>query len=318
MLKVGQLMAFNEVMLTGSISEAARHLHRTQSSVSATIASIEEDLGMQLFERKGGRLHPVPEARYLHNECGEILRRLETLSDNMHRMKSLQTGELHIASMPGPSVFFLPNLIARHGISQPEVCSNVVSRSSEGVYRLMSGQRYDVGLADYIPELSSEASLIDTEVFEFRCLCALPESHRLRGKETITPEDLTGLPLATLGREHAVFDEVTNIFAQSGSTPDIRYMTQYFLSLLNYVEQGLACAVVDPISAESYRLYKEGALRLHFKRLEPAVYFRMAMLTPKHRPCSMIAKHFARGLKVNLEAIRDAGLDQDHGPSSET
>ena len=146
MLKVNQLMAFNEVMLTGSISEAARHLHRTQSSVSATIAGIEEELGMQLFERKGGRPHPVPEAQYLHNECGEILRRLETVSDNIHRMKSLQTGELHIASMPGPSVFFLPNLIARHCASQPDVSSNLVSRSSEGVYRLMSGQRYDVGL----------------------------------------------------------------------------------------------------------------------------------------------------------------------------
>ena len=308
MLKVNQLMAFNEVMLTVSVSEAARHLHRTQSSVSATIAGIEEELGMQLFERKGGRLHPVPEAQYLHNECGEILRRLETVSENMHRMKSLQTGELHIASMPGPSVFFLPNLIARHCASQPDVSSNLVSRSSEGVYRLMSGQRYDVGLADYIPELSSEGSLVDTEVFEFRCLCALPENHRLCDRETVTPDDLEGQALATLGREHAVFDEVARIFAQAGSTPSVRYMTQYFLSLLNYVEHGLACAVVDPISAESYRLYNKGASSLRFKPLEPTAYFRMAMLTPKHRPRSMIAKHFTSHLKATLNSIRDSRL----------
>ncbi len=302
-------MAFNEVMLTGSISEAARHLHRTQSSVSATIAGIEEELGMQLFERKGGRLHPVPEAQYLHNECGEILRRLETVSDNMHRMKSLQTGELHIASMPGPSVFFLPNLIARHCASQPDVSSNLVSRSSEGVYRLMSGQRYDVGLADYIPELASEGSLIDTEVFELRCLCALPENHPLSNQDRITPANLQGLPLATLGREHAVFDEVAATFAQSGSTPNIRYMTQYFLSLLNYVEQGLACAVVDPISAETYRLNRDGESKLHFLPLEPTVHFRIAMLTPKHRPRSMIAKHFAERLKATLSSIRNSSLE---------
>ena len=309
MLKINQLLAFNEVMLTGSISEAARHLYRTQSSVSATIAGIEEDLGMQLFERRNGRLHPVPEAHYLHNECGEILRRVETLSENMHRMKSLQTGELHIASMPGPSVFFLPNLIAQYVDSQPEVRSTVVSRSSEGVYRLMSGQRYDIGLADYNPELSSEASLIDTEAYEFRCLCALPETHHLRDKDRITPEDLEGVPLATLGQEHAVFDEITGIFARSGLTANIRYMTQYFLSLLSYVEHGLACAIVDPITAESYRLYKEGASRIEFKRLEPAAYFRVAMVTPKHRPSSMIAKHFASRLRTRLESIRDADLE---------
>lgn len=305
MLKVTQLMAFNEVMLTGSISEAARHLHRTQSSVSATIAGIEEELGMKLFERKGGRLHPVPEAQYLHNECGEILRRLEIVSDNMHRMKSLQTGELHIASMPGPSVFFIPNMIAQHGASQPNIRSNVVSRSSEGVYRLMAAQRYDVGVADYIPALSAEASLIDSQVFELRCLCALPEGHPLEDNGVITPKDLEGLPLATLGQEQAVYTEVMGIFAQGGLTPNIRYMTQYFLPLLTYVEQGLACAVVDPITAESYRIYKEGRMRLHFKRLDPAVYFRVVLITPKHRPSSIIAKHFAERLKTALESICD-------------
>ena len=305
MLKVSHLSAFNEVMLTGSVSEAARHLHRTQSSVSATIAGIEEELGMQLFERRGGRLHPVPEARYLHTECGEILRRLQTVSENMHRMKSLQTGELHIASMPGPSIFLLPNLIARLCDSQPDIRSNLVSRSSEGVYRLMSGQRHDVGLADFIPELSSEASLIDTEVFEFRCLCALPANHPLRDREFIAPADLEGQPLAILGRGHAVFDQVASVFAQSGSTPDIRYMTQYFLSLLNYAEQGLACAIVDPISTESYRHFKKDASGLCFRRLEPAVYFRMAMLTPRHRPRSIIARHFTGRLRATLESIRD-------------
>ena len=303
MLKVAQLMAFNEVMLTGSISEAARHLHRTQSSVSATIAGIEEELGMQLFERKGGRLHPVPEAQYLHNECGEILRRLETVSENMHRMKSLQTGELHIASMPGPSVFFIPDLIARQGASQPKIRSNLVSRSSEGVYRLMAAQRYDVGIADYIPALSAEASLIDSQVFELRCLCALPEGHPLKDCGVITPKDLEGQPLATLGQEQAVYTDVTGIFAQGGIAPNIRYTTQYFLPLLTYVEQGLACAVVDPITAESYRIYKEDHPKLHFKPLDPAVYFRMVLITPKHRPSSIIAKDFTERLKAALESI---------------
>lgn len=304
MLKVNQLRAFNEVMLTGSISEAARHLHRTQSSVSATIAGIEEDLGMQLFERKGGRLHAVPEAQYLHNECSEILRRLETVSENMHRMKSLQTGELHIASMPGPSVFFIPNLIARQGVLQPNVRSNVVSRSSEGVYRLMAAQRYDVGLADYLAARSTEASLIDNQVFEFRCLCALPEDHPLSGSDVVTPKDLEGFPLAILSQDQAVHGDVDRIFAQTGSTPNIRYLTQYFLSLLNYVERGLACAVIDPITAESYRIYKEGRSRLHFRPLEPAVYFRVVLITPKHRPASIIAKHFIERLQTALEAIR--------------
>lgn len=300
MLKINQLQAFNEVMLTGSISEAARHLHRTQSSISATIAGIEDELDMQLFERRGGRLHPIPEARYLHNECVEILRRLETVSDNMHRMKSLQTGELHIASMPGPSVFFLPALLAQNLSARRNVRSNLVSRSSEGVYRLVAGQRYDVGLADYIPELSSETPLIDVEVFEFNCVCAIRDDHELAAREVINPADLQMHPLATLGEELSVHSEVQNAFARQGLTPNICHMTQYFLSLLNYVEQGLACAIVDPISAKSYQDYTEGSTSLSFKRFEPDVKFRTAMLIPKHRTRSKIAEHFTAVLRKAL------------------
>lgn len=303
MLKLNQLQAFNEVMLTGSISQAARHLHRTQSSISATIAGIEDDLQMKLFERRGGRVHPVPEARYLHSECGEILRRLETVSENMHRIRSLQTGELNIATMPGPSVFFLPNLIANHGLDHPNVRTNVVSRSSEGVYRLMAGQRYDIGLADYIPEFSTEATLINTDLFEFRCLCVVLESHPLATNDTVTPQDLSGVTMATLGEEHAVHGEIHRVFAQFNFQPNIRHTTQYFLSLFTYVEQGLACAIVDPVSLESYRLHKNGDVRLKVLGIEPEIPFRMGLITPKHRPASTLSNYFHDSISNALERV---------------
>ena len=304
MLKVSQILAFNEVMLTGSISQAARHLHRTQSSISATIAGIEDELQMSLFERRNGRLHPVPEAHYLQNECAEILRRLETVSDNMHRIKSLQSGELHIASMPGPSVFFLPNLIAQHGSERPDVRTNLVSRSAEGVYRLISSQHYDFGLADYSPDQTNESSLIDSEVFEFRCQCALHADHPLADNPVLSPRDLDTVPLATLSAENSVHTEIQNAFAQQGLRPGIRHTTQYFLSLFNYVEKKLACAIVDPISIESYRAYKESKQTpLLFRPFSPAVYFRVALITPRHRPSSVIAGHFHSLITKSFKSI---------------
>ncbi len=60
-------------MLTGNVSQAARNLHRTQPSISALISGLEQELGMRLFERRKGQLHPVPEARYLLEETIAIL-----------------------------------------------------------------------------------------------------------------------------------------------------------------------------------------------------------------------------------------------------
>ena len=54
-----QLRAFQQVMLTGSMTEAAHNLGRTQPAISALIAGLEETVGYPLFGRRGGRLHPV-------------------------------------------------------------------------------------------------------------------------------------------------------------------------------------------------------------------------------------------------------------------
>ena len=296
-MKLNQLRAFHEVMLVGSVSEAARNLHRTQSSISTTIASLENDLDMQLFERRNGRLHPVPEAQYLHHECSELLRRLETINQNMHRIKAMEDGEVNIASMPGPIFFLLPELIARHGADHPDVRSTLVSRSSDGVYRLMAAQQYDIGIADYDPVMSAETSLITTSVFRFNCLCALPADDALAEKDVITPMDLSGRVLATLFKEHPTYAETVQVFSQMGCALNVRFLTQYFIPLLTYVEKGLACAIVDPLAAESYRLYKDGNLRVRFRPIEPAIHFNVAVILPAYRPASMIAKYFAAHLK---------------------
>ena len=68
-MNLKQMTAFREVVLTGSVSEAARNLNRTQPSVSHMIATLEDSLGLKLFVRRNGRLHPVPEAMYLLEEC---------------------------------------------------------------------------------------------------------------------------------------------------------------------------------------------------------------------------------------------------------
>ena len=44
-LNLKQLSAFREVMLTGSVSEAARNLYRTQPAISSMIAGLEENIG---------------------------------------------------------------------------------------------------------------------------------------------------------------------------------------------------------------------------------------------------------------------------------
>ena len=128
-MNLKQLAAFREVMLTGSVSEAARNLYRTQPAISSMIAGLEEDLGFELFSRRGGRLHPVPEAHYLFEEVTAILGRLDSTERIMKSIRDLEQGTLRIVSMPGPSVCLLPALISRFVGGRPGIKTSLITRS---------------------------------------------------------------------------------------------------------------------------------------------------------------------------------------------
>ena len=85
-MNLSQLSAFREVMLCGTVSQAARNLGRTQPAISTAIASLEDELGMPLFERRSRRLHPVPEAHYLLAEATEIIGRMDTARENLQNL----------------------------------------------------------------------------------------------------------------------------------------------------------------------------------------------------------------------------------------
>ena len=301
-----QLTAFREVMLTGSISEAARNLLRTQPAISSLIAGLEADIGVKLFVRHGARIHPNPEAHFLFDEGNEILSRLETVKKTMKSISDLESGVIRIVSMPGPSVFFLPDLISRFVDGKKKIQVTLSSRSSAQAQRLIANQQFDVGLADYGFGVADDSRLIHHENISFQGLCAVPADDILAKKELISAADLNGRPMAAPDRSHPIHANIRAAFENEGATFDFRFENQFFLPAFTYVERGMACAIVDPLSAESYQLYKKSPRQIVFKPFSPAVQIVITLMSPAHRPLSNIAQAFIAELRRELYRIRDA------------
>lgn len=299
-MNLKQMTAFKELMRTGTVSEAAKNLGRTQPAISHLIASLEDEVGIKLFERRGGRLHPVPETSYLLEECEAVFRRIDLISENLARIKSLETGELRVVSMPGPSSILMPDIVSRFANAQSNIKTTLLSRSSEAVRQLVSAQQFDLGLADHEPGTSSEGTLLDAEVFTFNCLCAIPAQHSLAKKSQITPADLADVPIASLFSEHQTHKETERAFAMEGLKLAPQYETNLFTMLLTFVQQEAACAIIDPLTAESYRLFVGNDDRVVFRPLDAHVTFNVEKLTPGHRPSSVIAEAFDEHLRQEL------------------
>ncbi|MBI1495091.1 LysR family transcriptional regulator [Halocynthiibacter styelae] len=286
-----QLAVFYEVMKTGSVSEAARNLLRTQPAVSAAIKGLERELGLELFRREGRRMVPVPEALYLLDEATEILSRLEAAQQNMTNMRDQNSGALRIAAMPGPSSFLLPDFISQFVADRPKVRVSLLTRSSPQVRAMMATGSYDLGFADASGHGVNQ-NLYFSEEMPGRCLCAVPQNHRLAKKDSISIADLDGEPMGALQPGHSTYIETVRAFTRERADFNLRFDAQFFLPLFHFVEAGQACAIVDPLSAESYLRSRGADSKILFLPLQSEIDMWYSVLFPKNRPLSQLAQSF--------------------------
>ncbi|MDB5791107.1 MAG: LysR family transcriptional regulator [Massilia sp.] len=86
-LSLDALLTVDTIARRGSFSAAAKDLFRVPSTISYTVSKLEEDLGVQLFERFGPRVVLTPageellkEGRYLLKAAGDLERRVRRVA----------------------------------------------------------------------------------------------------------------------------------------------------------------------------------------------------------------------------------------------
>lgn len=301
-LSIRQLQTFREIMRSGSVTGAAGVLGRTQPSVSAMLASLEAELGFDLFERRKGRLIPKPEAHFFFEETQEILDRVNRSAQTMREIGDLERGRLKIACMPGPSLFLMPRIVADFVKDRPDVDVTVMTRTSTKVREWIASQQYDVGIA----ELPGQRETINTQPIRLECVCALRKDDPLAEKEVLTPDDLDNAPMASLFREHFTHHDAKRVFAEAGRRFRMRFELSVFVPGLTLVEQGVAYCLVDQISAASYRLYRGDQGVLAFRPFRPRLPYDIAVLTPAHRPPSRLAATFCERIDHEVKRFIEA------------
>lgn len=147
-----QLQVFLKVAETGSFSAAARALNRAQSVVSYTIANLEAQLEVKLFERGGARQPRLTEAgRAMLTDARRIAAGLEAMRA---RAKSIRKGveaEVSLAiSVMMPSEAVVASLRAFRE-AFPAVSLNLTVGELGMVLDLVRSGKADVGVSGSLP-----------------------------------------------------------------------------------------------------------------------------------------------------------------------
>ena len=294
-----QLQAFREVMRSGSVTDAARILGRTQPAVSALIANLEAELELTLFRRQRGRMDPTPEALFFVDEAEAILDRLMLSTRTMREIGNLTKGRLNIACMPTAANMLTPQLLGDFLQGRPDVDASLMMRASSVVSEWIASQQYDIGLA----ETPVPSPALHSRDFHLECVCAIPKGDPLADLEHIDARDLSGKPMAALQQGHPNLIATEQAFASQRAEFVHRFELRTFQPALTLVEKGLCYCVCDPISAAGYSKLGRDPQPVVFRPFRPYVSLDVSILQPAHRPASELAKAFADLLARELSGL---------------
>ncbi len=299
-----QLQAFREVMRSGSVSEAARVLGRTQPAVSALIANLESELELMLFRRQKGRMIPTPEARFFADEAGAILDRLTLSTRTMSEIGNLAKGRLNIACLPAAANMLMPQLLGEFLKDRPEVRASLMTRASSVVTEWIASQQYDIGLAESVVPNPA----VITQDFQLECVCAVPRHDPVAQLDYVDAQVLDGRPMAALQEGHPNLLATQRAFASAGADFVHRFELRTFQPALVLVEKGLCYCVCDPITAAGYAKLTPNPQAIVFRPFRPFVSLDVSILQPAHRPASKLAAAFCEVIAAELQEMSGKNL----------
>ena len=144
-MNIEQLQYIAMIAKTGSFSEAAEHLHVSQAGISKAIARLEEELGIQLFQRSRHGSEMTERGKAIAEKVNEILTKIEEIREEAQIQSEHIEGEVRFSVGPN-IVAILSKSIISFKKDHPNVKLAITTKNSEDIVQDLKEQRTDLGL----------------------------------------------------------------------------------------------------------------------------------------------------------------------------
>jgi DNA-binding transcriptional LysR family regulator len=281
---IHHLRVFSSVFKNRSFTRASEELNITQPTVSEHIKSLEEELGVLLFDRVGRQIIPTQEAELFYTRAVEIIEKLQDIKTGIGQLKGEVKGQLTIGASTIPGTYIIPTIAAEFKRRYAGISFQVIIEDSKKITDMLIGHelilgivgaKMDKGKLEYQP-------FIDDELV----LAAPPGMIR---KKTMAPGEIARIPFIlreegsgtrkTMLRylsEEGIGLEDLNVSAVLGSTDSVKEAIKSGLgaSILSRcaLREELSTGSLVVVGTRGLRMKRSFYIVTHRRRALPAQY----------------------------------------------
>ncbi|MFF2016183.1 LysR family transcriptional regulator [Paenibacillus sp. NPDC058177] len=266
-----QLQYFVAVARLEHMTEAARSLHVTQSSLSKTIQRLEEDIGVPLFDRIGRKLRLNEFGSRFLRRAERALFELEQGKQEISDLSSPEHGTLELAVTAASA---LPNILREFRKKRPNIQFHVQMLTTQEMVTLLHRGEVDFCLS---------SPPVQGDDIECKIVCidpiliAVPIGHRLADRTSVSLTELRDEWFVGVKRGYGTRDLVDSVCNTAGFVPNYVYEGDEPARLSALVEAEIGIAFIPStarnsrerikyLQIEDHELVREIALLWHKSR----------------------------------------------------
>jgi DNA-binding transcriptional LysR family regulator len=248
-MELRQLEHFVAVAERGHFGRASVHCHISQSALSASIRSLERELGTALFFRTTRKVEMTEAGRALLDEARGVLAAAASARESVAAVLGLLRGSLRVGGVPTPGLFDQALMLAKFGDRHPSVDVYYVRDTSTALVLEVENSRLDValvGLPLQLPKGVRAVPLV-TEPLMFVCR----PDHPLADRKRIASKTLVGEVFIDPPKGSTTRQLLERIFTSAGAERQVSFDLNDPVAALDFVAAGLGVTVLRRALAKS-------------------------------------------------------------------
>jgi DNA-binding transcriptional LysR family regulator len=241
------LETFLAVVDRGGFTAASEHLHRSQSRVSAHIASLERQLGVRLLDRSRRPAGLTPAGEVFARHAREIVADIGSARAAIGALRGLDQRSLTLLTTPCISAALVPRVLARVTSDRPGLRVELAERGWQDVERRFVA---DGAALAVLPQLDEPAAGFRSRVLwrEPLKVVARDDHEVVRTGGPVTVDRLLRSPLLVCRAFGDGDSEVVRLLARRGVVAQPRVTADTPQTLISLARSGVGVAVVNAVA----------------------------------------------------------------------
>lgn len=215
----------------------------TQSALSRHIKMLEQELGVQLFERNKRNVRLTRAGEFLRAECAKLLTEFESVTRHARQIAAGEAGTLRIGHPASITFSVLPELLSALSQKHPRVTAQMIELAATDFDTALLGYHIDIG---FNREPGKVKGLVSKQILTENFALVVPAAHRLAQNETVNLSEAQDewfvLPSLAGKSEHV--EQLRTMFEKAGFVPRVRFESDFGATLLGLVGRNLGISLL--------------------------------------------------------------------------